>query len=155
MGIELLSEEQCRALQLLSPAVRSRMMASIKGRDTRPEMAVRRAMHAAGLRFRLHRRDLPGTPDLVFPKHSTVVFVHGCFWHRHSRCRFATLPASNRLWWKEKLAKNRVRDGRKQRALRREGWTVIVVWECELRDPRTLPRLARSVRLGLGTGRKP
>lgn len=135
-------------MDVVSPVVRSRIMASIKGHDTCPEMAVRRAMHAAGLRFRLHRRDLPGTPDLVFPRHHTVVFVHGCFWHRHSRCRFAKLPASARLWWKEKLTTNRLRDDRQQRALRREGWKVIVVWECELRDPRTLPRLARSIRSG-------
>src|SRR5690606_35321218 len=135
-------------MNVVSPAVRSRMMASVKGRDKRPEMVVRRARHAAGLRVRLHRRDLPGIPDLVFPRYHTVVFVHGCFWHRHSRCRLARLPISNREWWKEKLTKNRLRDSRQARALRREGWKVVIVWECELADRRTLPGLARSIRSG-------
>jgi len=122
------------------------MMASIGARDTRPELLVRRAMHQAGLRFRLHRRDLPGTPDLVFPRFRTVVFVHGCFWHRHAGCRFSTLPASNREWWKEKLRKNRMRDRRQQKALRNAGWRVLVVWECELREPRALAKLACALR---------
>lgn len=122
------------------------MMARIGAKNTRPELVVRRAMHRAGLRFRLHRRDLPGTPDLVFPRFRTVVFVHGCFWHRHGGCRFSTLPASNREWWKEKLRMNRLRDLRQQKALRHAGWKVLVVWECELREPRALAGLARAIR---------
>ncbi|MCE7888802.1 MAG: DNA mismatch endonuclease Vsr [Sorangiineae bacterium PRO1] len=135
-------------MDTVSPEVRSRMMASIRGHNTRPELAVRRAMHAAGLRFRLHRKDLPGKPDLVFPRYRTVVFVHGCFWHRHAGCEVARLPEANRDWWKEKFRRNRMRDSRQQRALRRDGWNVIVVWECELQRPRTLSRLARAIRTG-------
>lgn len=132
----------------VSASVRSRMMASVKRSSTGPELAVRKAMHAHGLRFRLQRRDLPGTPDLVFPRHRTVVFVHGCFWHRHIGCRYATLPATNREWWRKKLRKNRVRDARQKRMLLREGWAVIVVWECAIREPRVFRTLARAIRAG-------
>lgn len=130
----------------VSAEVRSRIMARIKDKNTAPEVAVRRAMHAAGLRFRLHRRNLPGTPDIAFPRYRTVIFVHGCFWHRHTGCRYSTLPATNREMWREKFRKNRLRDASKERALRQEGWKVLVIWECEIGDSDILRRLAESIK---------
>ncbi|MGU7783306.1 very short patch repair endonuclease [Burkholderia sp. PU8-34] len=132
---------------VVDPAKRSQMMSGIRGRHTKPELVVRRMLHAAGFRYRLHRRDLPGTPDLVLPKHRAVVMVHGCFWHVHEGCRFATIPASNSEFWREKLARNRERDRRQLEALQSLGWRVLVVWECstrtgELRD-RLEPELIR------------
>ena len=113
---------------------RSENMSRIKGRDTAPELAVRRIAHGLGLRFRLHRKDLPGRPDLVFPKHRLAVFVHGCFWHRHDGCRYAYTPKSRIAFWTNKFAGNVARDQRKEEALRNLGWQVLVIWECETRD---------------------
>ena len=113
---------------------RSENMSRIKGRDTAPELAVRRIAHGLGLRFRLHRKDLPGRPDLVFPKHRLAVFVHGCFWHRHDGCRYAYTPKSRSAFWTNKFAGNVARDQRKEEALRNLGWQVLVIWECETRD---------------------
>ena len=128
----------------LSREHRSWNISRIRGRDTRPEVAVRSMLHRLGLRFRLHRKDLPGKPDIVLPGRQTVVFVHGCFWHRHPGCRFAYEPKSREAFWREKFQQNVERDQRNQRALRKCGWRVIIVWECELRDPRKLcRRLAR------------
>lgn len=112
--------------------MRSRNMAAIKGRNTTPEMTVRKMLHRLGYRFRLHRRDLPGTPDIVLPKYRTVIFVHGCFWHRHPDCRFTTNPKTNSEFWERKFFINVDRDKRQQRSLREAGWEVIVVWQCEL-----------------------
>lgn len=117
---------------------RSRMMSGIGRADTTPELAVRRALHALGYRFRLHRRDLPGTPDIVLPRHRTVVFVHGCFWHRHPRCRYATTPSTRVEFWQAKFDANVARDRRVARALRQDGWRVVTVWECETRDAEKL-----------------
>ena len=132
-------------------ATRSRMMSGIRGRDTRPEMAVRRALFAAGFRFRLHRRDLPGTPDIALPGRKVAVFVHGCFWHRHVGCRYSKLPASRPEFWKAKLDGNVDRDARAVQALQAMGWRVLVVWECAIRDrdmllalPETLAAWIRS-----------
>ena len=111
------------------------MMAGIKGKDTRPEMLVRRYLHGRGLRFRLHDNRFPGKPDLVFPKYRTIVLVHGCFWHRHPNCRFATTPASNASFWGMKLSDNVTRDNYQIAALTAQGWRVVVVWECELKEP--------------------
>ena len=119
-------------------SVRSRNMAAIRGKDTGPELAVRRILHAMGLRFRLHRKDLPGRPDIVLPKHRTVVFVHGCFWHRHEDCRYTTTPKTRQEFWESKFAANVERDSRNRTDLRQLGWRVIVVWECELRQPSDL-----------------
>ena len=119
-------------------SVRSRNMAAIRGKDTAPELAVRRILHAMGLRFRLHRRDLPGRPDIVLPKHRTVVFVHGCFWHRHEDCRYTTTPKTRQEFWQTKFAANVERDRRNRTDLLQLGWRVIVVWECELRQPSDL-----------------
>lgn len=116
-------------------ATRSRMMSGIRGRDTKPEKRVRSFLHRAGLRFRLHT-SLPGKPDLVFPKHRAMVFVHGCFWHRHTGCRYATTPSSNAEFWQKKFDENVARDKRVTRRLRMEGWRVFVVWSCRLTERR-------------------
>ncbi len=120
----------------LAPEARSRRMSLIRGRDTKPEMLVRRMLHALGFRFRLHRKDLPGRPDIVLPRHQCVIFVHGCFWHQHpaSTCRLARLPKSRLDFWEPKLAANQRRDRDAIDALETSGWRVLVVWECELRD---------------------
>lgn len=110
---------------------RSQMMAGIKDRNTGPELMVRRLAHKLGFRFRLHRKDLPGSPDLVFPGHRVAVFVHGCFWHRHRDCRYAYTPKSRVVFWTEKFAQNTTRDRRAEEALRNLGWRVLVIWECE------------------------
>ena len=129
-----------------TPEQRSRTMRAVRSRDTNPEMAVRRFIHAAGLRFRLHDRRLPGVPDLVFPGRRVVVFVHGCFWHRHPGCPKATLPKSRREYWEPKLTGNVERDLRNRDALKAAGWKVAVIWECETRDSERLARLASLIR---------
>lgn len=116
------------------PLSRSRNMAAIRGRDTTPELEVRRILHRLGFRFRLHRRDLPGTPDIVLPRFQTVIFVHGCFWHRHPECRFTTNPKTRRDFWEAKFSQNIERDKRNYTALGNAAWNIVVVWECELRD---------------------
>lgn len=128
----------------LTPESRSRNMAKIRGKDTGPELLVRRAAHAIGLRFRLHRRDLPGTPDLVFPGRRIVLFVHGCFWHRHPGCRMAYMPKSRIDFWQAKFDTNVARDARNLAELAGEGWTVAVIWECETRDPVRLRQIIRE-----------
>ena len=123
------------------------MMSGIRGKDTKPEIVVRRFLHRMGFRFRLHRRDLPGRPDIVLPKYRTAVEVRGCFWHRHEGCLFAYTPKSNREFWETKLNGNRDRDRRNLRELTHLGWRVIEIWECELADDRllqTLPSLIRD-----------
>lgn len=121
-------------------------MAAIGRADTAPELAVRRYLHATGLRFRLHVAGLPGRPDVVLPGHRVVVFVHGCYWHRHPGCRFATVPGSNSQFWQRKFARNVQRDTEVKLALERLGWTVLVVWECETREPVALDRLYWQIR---------
>ena len=121
-------------------------MSRIRGKDTKPEIAVRSILHRTGYRFRLHRRDLPGNPDIVLPKYHTVILVHGCFWHRHRGCKYAYTPKSRVDFWQKKFTENVERDKRNRKALRQEGWKVVVVWECELRDPDKLVlRLAREI----------
>jgi len=115
-------------------------MARIRGRDTAPELAVRRIAHRMGLRFRPHCRDLPGRPDLVLRKHRLAVFVHGCFCHRHDGCRLASTPKSRSAFWTEKFASNMARDARQEAALRDLGWRVLVVWQCETRDEAEVER---------------
>ena len=131
----------------LTPEARSALMARIRGRDTAPELRLRALLHAMGYRFRLHRADLPGTPDVVLPGRRKVLFLHGCFWHRHAGCRFATVPRTRVGFWDEKFARNLARDARVRRALNRAGWSVAVVWECALRDE---ARLARRLERFLG-----
>ena len=120
-------------------------MSRIRGKDTKPEMMVRRIAHAMGLRFRLHRRDLPGCPDLVFPKYKTVIFVHGCFWHRHDGCRKATMPKSNIQFWESKFVRNVSRDQFSTAQLRDLGWTTEVIWECEAKDPKGVEDRLRAL----------
>lgn len=114
--------------------VRSWIMSNVPQRNTSPERIVRSYLHHHGLRFRLHRRDLPGSPDIVLPKHNTVIFVHGCFWHQHRGCRKSRKPTSNTDYWDQKLAENVWRDKRKIRELKKLGWQVIVIWECETQN---------------------
>lgn len=123
-------------------------MRAVRGRNTRPEIAVRRLLHRMGLRFRLHDNSMPGRPDIVLPRWRTVVFVHGCFWHRHAGCGKATNPEANRAFWMDKFNQNRARDRRNRRQLRRLGWNVIVVWECETGR---LDRLEARLKRVLGT----
>ncbi len=125
----------------VSPEERSRIMRQVRSRDTKPELRVRRALHAAGLRFRLHDKRLPGSPDLTLRKHKTVVFVHGCLWHWHG-CPRSRMPSSNADYWRKKIARNVERDGERSAALERLGWRVEVVWECEL-APATERLIAR------------
>jgi DNA mismatch endonuclease (patch repair protein) len=129
---------------IVDRATRSRMMSRIGSTDTAPEIAVRSHLHRAGLRFRLHSRQLPGTPDIVLPRWRVAIFVHGCFWHRHSNCRFAYTPKSNRRFWLKKFAANVARDGEKASQLRRRGWRVLTVWDCQLSRTR-LDRLVASI----------
>lgn len=121
-----------------TPEQRSRNMSRVRGRDTRPEILVRRGLHAAGLRFRLQVRDLPGRPDLVFPRHRAAVLVHGCFWHGH-HCPMFRMPATRAEFWAAKIDGNRARDARTRQALLEGGWRVLTVWECALRGPGRQP----------------
>lgn len=127
---------------VVAPEVRSRMMAAIRGADTRPEMLVRRFLHRHGLRYRLHAEELPGKPDLVFPRHGAVVFVHGCYWHRHQGCKYATMPSSNVKFWKTKFRENVIRDRKAMVNLLNAGWRVFVIWECGLKEALSVKRLA-------------
>ena len=112
---------------------RSWNMSRIRGRNTGPELRLRSLLHRAGFRFRLHAKQLPGSPDVVLPKYQTAIFVHGCFWHRHPGCRNATMPSTRRDFWQEKFDANVSRDARNQAALEAAGWTVLTIWECELK----------------------
>lgn len=125
---------------IVSPEHRSKIMSKIRGKNTKPEMVVRSLCHEMGFRFRLHRRDLPGAPDLVFPKHGLCMFVHGCFWHRHPECKYAYMPKSRVDFWQNKLAKNVERDLKTQQALINMGWRVVTIWECHTKN-RDLLRL--------------
>ena len=118
---------------IVDPATRSRMMAGIRGKNTQPELLLRRAVHARGLRYRLHDRRLPGTPDLVFRRFGAVCFVHGCFWHRHAGCPYTTTPTTREGFWQAKFGENTERDRRNLRDLLHAGWRVAIIWECALR----------------------
>jgi len=131
---------------IVARATRSRMMSAIGPTDTAPELAVRRYLHAAGLRYRIHDRALPGRPDIVLARHRVVIFVHGCYWHRHRDCRFAAVPASNSKFWQQKFERNVQRDRAITAALEASGWRVLVVWECETRDVERLDHLYWSIR---------
>lgn len=120
---------------------RSRMMAGIKGKDTAPELTVRRYLHAVGLRFRLHDARLPGRPDIALPRQKVAVFIHGCFWHRHAGCPLATVPATRPEFWQQKFEANQQRDRRNVESLLQMGWKPIVVWECMLQEPTTFDDL--------------
>jgi DNA mismatch endonuclease (patch repair protein) len=136
----------------LTPERRSANMARIGSKNTKPELLVRQAAHAAGFRFRLHRKDLPGKPDLVFPRHRAVIFVHGCFWHMHpdSACKDARAPKSRLEYWGPKLARNQERDASTQKALQEAGWRTLTVWDCETKDMKTLESRLRDFLNGQG-----
>lgn len=121
-------------MDVVSSVKRSEMMSGIKGRNTRPEVQVRSYLHARGLRFRLHRKDLPGSPDVVLSKYHVAVFVHGCFWHRHVDCKYTTSPSTRKEFWQGKFAGNIARDQRNVAALLESGWRVLIIWECGLRE---------------------
>lgn len=130
----------------LVPSQRSFLMSKVRGKNTKPEELVRSLLHRLGFRFRLHRKDLPGTQDIVLPKHRVVIFVHGCFWHRHHGCKKATTPQTNKDFWEKKLARNVERDMEVSARLMQNGWRVLVVWECELKNPIDLSaRLLREI----------
>ena len=129
----------------LTPAARSERMSRIRGTDTRPELLLRKNLHAMGMRYKLHDKRLPGRPDLVFPRYKAVVLVHGCFWHRHGGCKVASTPKSNVEFWQRKFAANVARDKINAQALAALGWSVIVVWECEVNTPAKARETAASV----------
>ena len=133
---------------IVPPAERSRMMSGIKAKNSRPEVMVRRLLHSAGYRFRLHRRGLPGTPDIVMPGRRIAIFVHGCFWHRHEGCPNATMPSTRTEFWKSKVDSNVGRDARNRAALQAAGWTVFTIWECELKNdaPGVVKKLSYDIR---------
>ncbi|OMG63327.1 very short patch repair endonuclease [Stutzerimonas balearica] len=122
-------------MDIVSKEVRSRMMAGIRGSNTSPEMKVRRMLHRQGFRYRLHQKNLPGRPDLVLPRYRLCIFVHGCFWHRHPGCRYATTPRTRHDFWQAKFEQNVSRDTRIRRELLALGWRVIELWECGIRGP--------------------
>lgn len=128
----------------LTPERRSWLMSRVSGKHTGPEIRTRKAAHALGLRFRLHRNDLPGTPDLVFPKRRVVLFVHGCFWHRHPGCPKASMPGTRPEYWGEKFNANVTRDRRVGEMLKAAGWHVAIVWECETKNPALLDLALRE-----------
>lgn len=134
-------------MDIVDTATRSRMMKGIRSKNTAPEMIVRKYLHGHGFRYRLHVRDLPGSPDLVLSKYRVAIFVHGCFWHRHDACKYATIPSHNADLWKKKFDINTARDAHKEGLLRDAGWTVIIIWECELkRAPEDrLKRLTKEI----------
>jgi DNA mismatch endonuclease (patch repair protein) len=119
---------------IVDSQTRSRMMAGIRGKDTKPELVLRRSLHALGFRYRLHAKGIPGKPDLVLPKYKAVIFVHGCFWHRHSGCHYASTPATRQEFWASKLSANVARDSAVRSALLLAGWRVATIWECAMRS---------------------
>ncbi len=127
-------------MDIISKTRRSILMSKVKGRDTKPEMLVRRLVHSLGYRYRLHNGKLPGKPDMVFNKRKKVIFIHGCFWHLHKKCKNVRLPKSKRDFWLPKLRGNRHRDQKTLKALTKMGWSVLVIWECEITHQRELKR---------------
>ncbi|MBX6763924.1 MAG: DNA mismatch endonuclease Vsr [Rubrobacteraceae bacterium] len=128
---------------IMSREARSRLMSRVRSRDTAPERTVRSLLHRLGYRFRLHRKDLPGKPDIVLPRYKTVIFVHGCFWHGHD-CPKGRLPKTNGEFWSNKIARNRQRDLEHEKALKQLGWSVLTVWECQLADTKHLESYLRQ-----------
>lgn len=124
-----------------TPQQRSYNMQQIKGRDTKPEMLVRKFLHANGYRYKLHDKKLPGKPDIVLPKHRTVIFVHGCFWHGHKNCKYFVVPKTRTKWWTDKINRNKANDEKAVKALKKDGWKVITVWGCQLKSSKVYKTL--------------
>ena len=124
-----------------SPAMRSQNMSRIRSRDTSPELRVRSLIHRAGYRYRLHVKEMPGKPDIVMSRYRTVIFVNGCFWHRHPNCRYASTPKTNVDYWQRKFERNVARDRTAHDELARDGWKILVIWECQTRDKKSLATL--------------
>lgn len=139
-------------VDVVSPESRSRMMSGIRGKDTKPEMIVRKALFATGYRFRLHRRDLPGAPDVVMPGRKIAIFVHGCFWHMHAKCKYAKLPSTRPEFWQAKLASNVERDQKAIDSLMSSGWRVLTVWECSTRNAGALATLRETLARWIESG---
>ncbi len=137
---------------VVSPAKRSQMMSGIKGKNSQPEMLVRKALFAMGHRFRLHRRDLPGTPDIAMPGRKIAIFVHGCFWHAHRGCKYAKTPSTRTEFWTTKLQGNVDRDRRAADKLAEMGWRVLNVWECSMRTPEAIAGLPDALRRWIASG---
>jgi len=136
-------------IDVVNKATRSRMMAGIRARDTKPEIIVRKYFHKSGFRFRLSPSDIVGKPDIVLPKYRAVVFVHGCYWHRHAGCKYATTPNTNKAFWISKFESNLARDGFVKNKLEKDGWRVDVVWECEINE-KQLDSLCKKIAGYLG-----
>lgn len=135
-------------VDVFSPGKRSAIMSRIAGRNTAPEILVRRLLHSLGFRFRLYREDLPGKPDIVLPRHRKIVLIHGCFWHSHPGCHRAALPTTNVNFWQKKIAGNQARDRQTRRELSKLGWRVLVLWQCQLKNEAVLRRrLLRFLRV--------
>lgn len=126
---------------------RSKNMAAIKGKDTKPEMLVRRFLFAHGYRYTLHDKKLPGKPDIVLPKYRTVIFVHGCFWHGHKNCKYFTIPKTRTAWWKNKIEHNSANDQKNIKLLKQDNWKVIEIWECKLKNNKTEKTLTKIISL--------
>lgn len=127
------------------PKTRSYNMSKISGKDTKPEMIVRKFLHANGFRYRLHVKDLPGKPDIVLPKYNSIIFVHGCFWHAHEGCKYFKIPKTRTDWWKDKLFRNKERGEENIRELEEMGWNVVVIWGCELKPKKREKTLKKLV----------
>lgn len=126
-------------------AQRSYNMSRIKGKDTKPEMLVRKYLHAQGFRYKLHDKTLPGKPDLVLPKYKTVIFIHGCFWHGHTNCKYFKIPQTRTQWWTDKISYNKSKDRQTVKAIRKDGWKIIIVWECNLKKGKAEKTLNKLV----------
>lgn len=134
---------------------RSRMMSNIKGRNTKPELMVRSLLHARGFRFRIHRKDLPGKPDIVLPKYKAIIFIHGCFWHGHQNCRLFRLPASRTEFWEAKISRNQENDIKAMHLLLDSGWRICTIWECAIRRSRKDPALLMEMLTAWLAGTEP
>jgi DNA mismatch endonuclease (patch repair protein) len=131
------------------PEIRSYNMRQIKGKDTKPEMLVRRFLHSKGFRYRLHVKNLPGKPDIVLPKYKTVIFINGCFWHGHKGCKYFKIPETRTEWWKDKIYETKKRDKRKYMELKKSEWKVLIIWECEIKHKKEqiLESLLKSLQI--------
>lgn len=121
-------------------------MSQVKGKNTKPELIVRKFLHANGYRYRLHVKDLAGKPDVVLPKYKTIIFVHGCFWHRHTGCKYATVPKTRTDWWLNKINTNKANDKKAVQKLIKEGWQIITIWECQLKKDKSAPTLEKLLK---------